>query len=470
MNQLTSKQRKIVYLVTLFVLGGLIIFMARPGDGRLPQMRVTYELGEATLGDVDPASSTLNLVLLGMRGVAANLLWMEADHLKDTKNWSELQQRVNSIILLQPHFKKVWEYQSWNLAYNVSAECDRVADRFFWVKEGIKFIQEGTERNRHVPELFHDTGYYIGNKIGTSDEKVQFRRFFLIDPMDELFDGGPDPAINPQGRDNYLVARDWYLEANRLVAEDYEQHKMAEELFLAYPQRSVISYAGALQSMGDPFTGDPDWDEARRAWAQAYEEWTTVFGQELLRIPVPPVLYHIRLEPSDDAAYALMLSEQLPSEEEFVELLTSINLDPITKIRDTQNLARKTTSYLYWRLRCNIEQNEQMAAARQNYFEGKRLFIEPPQDFAAAQVKLEAAMAAFQEVLTEFPELIESSDADVLEDALKSVIIWQDIIVNKRGETLPDDYPLKELWEDERYAAAREEFTSQFLGWQGSGL
>lgn len=464
MNQLTSKQRKLVYLGTLIVLLIPISLMGFPQQGRLAQLRQQYDLGEATLGDVDPASSTLNLVLLGMRGVAANLLWMEADHLKETKNWSELQQRVNSIILLQPHFKQVWQYQSWNLAYNVSAECDRVQDRFFWVKEGIKFIMRGTDRNHHVPELFHDTGYYLGNKIGTSDEKVQFRRYFMDDPMDELFDDGPDPDINPERKDNYLEARDWYEIANDLVEAGYEQHKMAAELFLAYPQRAQIGYATALQSMGDPLTGEPNWEESRRAWEIAYGEWVDEFGQKLIPIPIPPLVIQTRLEPTDAEAYELMLSEQV---EGFVQTVEDIDLDPLEMIRHAQNLARKTTAYNYWRLRCSVEQTEAMADARRSYFEGRRTFIEPPQDFAAAQVLLEEAMGAFQQVLTETPDLIDSNDTGILEDALKSVIIWQDIIVNKRGEDLPEDYPLKQLWEDPRYAEAREEFTAQFLAWRG---
>ncbi len=465
MNRLTSKQRKIIYWVALGILLTGSAVMGMPGQGILARERLANDLGEATLGEVDPASSTLNLVLLGMRGIAANLLWMEADYLKETKNWSELEQRVNSIILLQPHFKQVWQYQSWNLAYNVSAECDRVDDRYYWVKRGIKFIMQGTRRNAQVPELFHDTGFYIGNKIGTSDEKLQFRRYFLDDPMDVLYQNGPDPEINPERNDNYLVAREWYFDANELVEGGKEQHKMAAELFLAYPYRSQIAYASALQSMGDPLTGQPEWEEAREAWARAYDEWTGDFGRTLIPIPIPPLVIQIRLEPDDDDAYNEMLAEQ---NEFFKENVPAE--DQLQWILDAQRVASSTSSYRYWRLRCDTEQNEEMMAARRNYFEGKRLFYEPPQDFAAAQASLYSSMEAYQEIVTRFPDLIETTDTDVLEDALKAVIVWQDIIINKHGETLPEDYPLKSLWEDPRYSYAKEEYMTQFLAWQGGNL
>lgn len=467
MNQLTSKQRKLIYLVTLGVLLIPIGLMGMPGQGVLAQQRRENNLGEATLGEVDPASSTLNLVLLGMRGIAANLLWMEADHLKETKNWSELEQRINSIILLQPHFKQVWQYQSWNLAYNVSAECDRVADRYYWVKRGIKFIMQGTRRNDHMPELFHDTGFYLGNKIGTADEKEQFRRYFLDDPMDEIYPEGPDPDINPNRNDNYLVAREWYFDANRLVEEGNEQHKMAAELFLAYPYRAQIAYATALQSMGDPLTGHPDWDLSREAWELAHTEWTEDYGRLLIPIPIPPLVIQIRLEPEpdDDTALADMLAEQ---DDYFRQNVPAENqLDAILRAQD---IARSTSSYKYWRLRCETEQSELMAAARRSYFEGKKLFYEPPQDFAAAQETMYSAMESYQAIVTEFPELIEATETDVLEDALKAVIVWQDIIVNKHGETLPEDYPLKTLWEDPRYDYAKQQYMAQFLAWQGGNL
>src|SRR5215211_563313 len=99
MNRYTSRQRQLVYLVGILVLMGPIIVLGMPTTaeqqsgnlGIIAQKRLQYELGEPSLGNVDPASATMNLVLLGLRGVAANILWMEADHLKDTKNWSQLK-------------------------------------------------------------------------------------------------------------------------------------------------------------------------------------------------------------------------------------------------------------------------------------------------------------------------------------------------------------------------------------------
>ena len=147
MNNLTSLQRKLVYLGGIVLLLIPIILLGGPpepapvnptGAGRsegspggyLAQKRVEYGLGESDLGNVDPASSTMNLLLLGFRGIATSMLWMDAQKQQRDKDWAGLRATTESIILLQPHFLKVWHFQGWNLAYNVSAEWDGVADRY----------------------------------------------------------------------------------------------------------------------------------------------------------------------------------------------------------------------------------------------------------------------------------------------------------------------------------------------------
>ena len=185
MNNLSSGQRKLVYMGGILLLMVVVILLGQPSSGAplsggvVSDLREEYSLGEATLGKVDPASSTMNLVLLGFRGIAASILWSDAEHYRMTKNWSQLQQSADSITLLQPHFKKVWEYQAWNLGFNVSSECDAVEDRFFWVKQGAKYLIRGTERNTQFPELDFECGRFFGQKIGRADEKEQFRKFFV---------------------------------------------------------------------------------------------------------------------------------------------------------------------------------------------------------------------------------------------------------------------------------------------------
>jgi len=255
MNKLTSQQRKLVYLAGIVILSIPIVVLGTPttneegSGGFLAQMRQKHDLGESTLGQVDPTSVTMNLVLLGLRGVATNLLWMEHEEQRNTKNWAQMRATTQSIIMLQPHYLKVWRFHGWNLAFNVSAEWDGVADRFYWVKEGTKFTMEGCKRNRRYPELYWDVGGLTGKKIGNSDEWKYFRQFFKVDPDTERYQGGPDSDINPEGKDNYLVAKDWYKRANT-VEDKHEQHQEARILFRSNAAHSQFDYANALNREG----------------------------------------------------------------------------------------------------------------------------------------------------------------------------------------------------------------------------
>ena len=312
MSQLDSKSRKLAYFGCIVVLSIPIIFLGMPSTGsegsggKLAQLRGEYDLGEATLGQVDPSSATMNLVLLGLRGVASSMLWNQAIDQQENKDWAGLRATTESIIMLQPHFLEVWRFQGWNLSYNVSAEWDDVRDRFYWVKEGAKFYKEGTVRNSKFPELFWDTGRAVGHKIGNSDEKKYFRQYFKNDPDTEKYGGGADPELNPNGIDNYLVAQDWYYEANRV--EDLpgiDQHILMRMIFRSYPARSQFNYAQAMQNEGQ-FN-----EESHLAWEKAYDLWTKEFGREIFITPAGG----IRLEFTDQDLQELAEQDEVTIEE-----------------------------------------------------------------------------------------------------------------------------------------------------------
>ena len=94
MSQLDSKSRKLVYFAGIVVLSIPIIFLGMPSrgadgsGGKLAQLRGEYDLGEATLGKVDPSSATMNLVLLGFRGVASSMLWKQRIEQQENKDWA----------------------------------------------------------------------------------------------------------------------------------------------------------------------------------------------------------------------------------------------------------------------------------------------------------------------------------------------------------------------------------------------
>ena len=119
--------RKISYLVAMAVLLIPLYSISAPSfldadgvrseGGTLTQLREEHGLSQANLGEIDPASESMKLATLGMRGVAANLLWERANEYKKKEQWDNLRATLNQIAKLQPNFISVWQHQAWNLSY-----------------------------------------------------------------------------------------------------------------------------------------------------------------------------------------------------------------------------------------------------------------------------------------------------------------------------------------------------------------
>jgi len=439
MNKNTSLQRKMLYLGGIILLFIPIIGLGLPappaagqeaptaaGGGVLARMRVEHDLGESSLGKVDPASATMNLLLLGMRGVATSMLWMDAQEQQKTKNWAQLRATTDSIIMLQPHFLKVWNFQGWNLAYNVSAEWDAVSDRYYWVKEGIKFYKKGVARNKKYPELYWYTGDTLGKKIGRSDEWVQFRRFFKDDPDKQRYPSGLDRDVNLEGKDNYEVAKGWFEEANETSDRfGHEQRIMARVLFRGYPQRAQMDYASTLQKEGK-------FDEVTKvAWVVAFNEWTKKYGME--EFESPGGMIRLEVTPADAA--------DMKKRGEDVKLFW------VDRYQDM-------TNYRYWRTRALCEGESNTVEAHRLLHQGEQAYLNGA--FTDARKLLEEGMTRYEKMLQTYPDLYD--DDMSIEEGLMAQLLWR-ACLQLDEEEIPEKYPLQQLWQTKQghIGAASEE-------------
>ena len=228
-----------------------------------------HPLSQASLGEIDPASETMKLATLGLRGVAVNLLWEKANYYKKIEDWTNLTATLEQLAKLQPNFITFWKFQAWNLTYNVSVEFDDYRDRYSFVRRGIQFLKEGEKYNRDNPHLLWDLGWFIGQKIGRADEHVQYRRLFVKD--DDFH-----PADLPlDERDNWLVGKEYYLQG--VDAVDNKGKSMGRKsprIFYSSPAMSQMNYAEAIEEEGQ-------FDKARRGWIKAQKEW-----EEFGRLPI----------------------------------------------------------------------------------------------------------------------------------------------------------------------------------------
>ena len=245
--------------------------------GRLAQLREQYKLAQADLGEIDPAGETIKLATLGMRCVAAAMLWHEANEAKKKEDWTGTWTKLDQLAKLEPNYIGVWRFQAWNVSYNIAVEFDDYRDRYFWIKEGIKYLQKGSRYNVEEHRLISDIGTDTGRKIGVADEKLEYRRLFHedIDPEFPDHDDSQHGFLKPrtvEQRDNWLVGREYYEKAI-----DIWDHRNAEDQirlatmnpFLLYgePAKAQINYADALEQDGR------FGDIAREAWGKGLEMW-----------------------------------------------------------------------------------------------------------------------------------------------------------------------------------------------------
>ncbi len=449
MNRLTSQQRKLAYLACIIVLLVPVIYLGRPSapasrggkedeGGVLAGLRARYDLGEQSFGNVDPSSATMNLVLLGLRGPAANLLWIDMENAKDTKNWSKCLALTNSIIMLQPHFQKVWVFNGWNLAYNISSEWDDVRDRYLWVKEGAKFYKKGTGVNNRFTELFWYTGDTLGKKIGRSDEWEHFRKFFLQDPDPKFTvnnEPGPDLELNPDREDNYAVAKKWYILARdkHKAPKSVKQHILDESIFLSYPARAEFDMAIAQQREG-VFSRDP--------WDRGFYEWTQVYGQEQMVVKAANLqeIIIIQLESTIDD-----INRKAATEEERQKLI------------QWTDQYQKLTNYRYWRMRALAERETETAEAHKDLYDAGQAYIQG--DTPKSEELAYKGLSRFEKITDRYADLL--TDESTIEEMMIAHFIWRESYRQNHAEEIPEEYPLRKLWIESQPRV--QEYEKEFL-------
>ncbi len=498
MNRTTALGRKLIYLAVLVAMLIPLYLLGQPaggqGDlgGRLSVMRHQFNIAESDLGEISPASETMKLASLGLRGVAATLLWNKAHEYRVLHEWDRLKATLNNIALLQPHFDKVWEHQAHNLAYNVSVEFDDYRQRYEMVREGTEFLTRGVRQNTNATRLVWYTGWFYGSKMGMSDEKVQFRRLFADDEVlheslltENIAVDSPE-ARGPLGKpDNWLVGRLWLNHGYDLVDSGVKIRRQTPLNFFDTGPKWRIKHAESIESEGILD------ERAQNAWQMAAEDWEA-FGNRSIPTTSPFTiklgeLDVLKAQKEDKLARFRELNKEVydaerqklidkmprdmkeywqkPESELTYEqkaLLPSINegllpdlvsiakrSDPavrleavnlIDEMADLDDRIRMTNGYRtqinypYWEALAEAEQEERTVKAR-------RLIYEAEQANDAAELDkaidlYEEAFAIWAQIFDDYPLLVLD---DTSEDLYESV---QRYMVAIDSRDIPEDFPL----------------------------
>jgi len=156
------------------------------------------DLRELEQGDAEIGGTAFRLSLTGARGFVVTALWKLAIDKQKRNEWAEFEDYVRAVTRLQPHFITPWIYQSWNLAYNVSVENDRLNDMYFYISRGIELLAEGERLNKKSPDMRFQIAFYYQNKFGVSDKVNTLRCLMQLSSIPPA-DRRPDRFRTNQG-------------------------------------------------------------------------------------------------------------------------------------------------------------------------------------------------------------------------------------------------------------------------------
>ncbi len=458
----------------------------------LAEFRKEHNLSQSQLGEVDPTSVTIKLATLGLRGVAANILWEKANDYKMKKDWTNFGATLTQITEVQPNFINVWMNQAWNLSYNCSVAFDDYRERYRWVIKGFEFLKEGIRHNDRRPLLQWELGRIISQKIGKADEVKQYRKLFK---EDDDFNAGVPVAL----RDNWLVGKQWYEKCIDLI--DSSGAVMTGQSPLIYRASAPMCqmyYADALEKDGT------FGEVARAAWLVAAtdfhnygdEDIPTSFRRENSNEPIK-----IRLndqEREEESVKKLIaqlealhpgLREKIIAEKKAkltekqrqalatppakrtgkqpelarqAEEAISVSHDEVAhrvtgpkrkeairiakEITDHETLAmyidnyRMVVNFVSWRRRAEAEQTQELLAARRLVYQGDRAYAEG--DLVPARNLYRDALVAWRKVLDTHKEYV----TDMVEgEDLTAMIRRYRRILSQLDEPFPQPFILQDI-------------------------
>ncbi len=149
--------------------------------------------------NVPPSLAFATIATGAFRGLLVDVLWIRADNLKEEGQFFDAKQLAEWITILQPRFATVWEFQAWNMAYNISVTipATRPDQRWRWVKNGYELLRDkGIEKNPRSILLYRELARTFQHKIGgISDDAHRYYKLQLALAM--------EPLVGPQNNQDF---------------------------------------------------------------------------------------------------------------------------------------------------------------------------------------------------------------------------------------------------------------------------
>src|SRR3954469_18120528 len=132
--------------------------------------------GASALGSMN--SFALALLLGGLRGPLAMVLWATSESQKADRNLEDFDTKVELIRLLQPEFDTVHLFQIWNKAYNISAQLPSLPHKYAVILDAIDYAKNVDAERPNNMNILGAIGALYSDKLGgaVGDKEYYIRR------------------------------------------------------------------------------------------------------------------------------------------------------------------------------------------------------------------------------------------------------------------------------------------------------
>ncbi len=185
-----------ISLVCVVIAGGLF-YVAGSRLDYINEKRVEMKLvANEPLENAPPSLAFATVAMGAFRGLVVDILWIRADAMKEKGLFFDAKQLADWITVLQPRFASVWDFQSWNMAYNISVAipASQPEERWRWVRNGFELLRDkGILLNPKSINLYHKLAWIFQHKIGgVTDDAHRFYKLQIAMSMQNLL--GPKPS------------------------------------------------------------------------------------------------------------------------------------------------------------------------------------------------------------------------------------------------------------------------------------
>ena len=184
-----SRNLILIFLFLIFGLGLLATASVQLKDINAARKELKLVSNEP-LENAPPSLAFTTVAMGAFRGIVVDLLWMRAEKLKEEGQFFDAKQLAEWITIMQPRFAQVWDFQAWNMAYNISVAMPNTQpdERWKWVKNGYELLRDkGIVKNPNSISLYRSLAYIFQHKIsGVTDDVNRYYKLQLALAMRPL--------------------------------------------------------------------------------------------------------------------------------------------------------------------------------------------------------------------------------------------------------------------------------------------